>query len=214
MKDESSARSDRLAKRKLLAESEWNRTYELPNSQLYRESKFLNESLDVSAIDILQRWPSWSDNERLDFANAFWCKPNLGSEDHKIIRFLMKQRNLDVRRAVAVRVPELPSQDEATDLLLDAIQIADHGYANFLQPLLILKEGRALPILEILCKQLKPDFKSSTGENVDRIIDYLWCLAAMGAMGGDDSRRVIRKFLDYPDSAVSSCAERLLRPTD
>jgi hypothetical protein len=199
-------------KGKLLNESEWSRTYELPGHQVYRESKFLKEGLNASSIDVLRRWPTWSEGERLEFANAFWCKPKLTSDDHEIIRFLMKEPSLDVRRAVAIRSCELPSPEEAVDLLVSSIQQSADDYANFLQPLAILRHPRALPLLVALHDQLEATVESGAGKNPYRIIDYLWCSKALYALTREPRfSELITRFLTHPDKPVRSCAEQLLK---
>jgi hypothetical protein len=57
--------------KKLVKESEWMRVFEVGDKQLFYESKFVRDNLQVSPQNIKSRWNNFSDKDRHEFVTAF-----------------------------------------------------------------------------------------------------------------------------------------------
>src|ERR1700674_2665329 len=75
---------------RVVKDSEWMTVYQQETGELQYESKFLIGGLEVSADSIKERWHSLSQRDKYDFVQAFQAKPEVTSDDERILDFLME----------------------------------------------------------------------------------------------------------------------------
>ena len=93
---------------KVISETRWARTYELPSAGPVYASKFLTDDITISLDTLANEWESWSDRERLEFAKAFKFKPHLSAEDIRILSFLMAKGDERTLVSIASLLPKHP----------------------------------------------------------------------------------------------------------
>lgn len=199
----------------LIHESEWMRVYESPEFGRVHESKFLTDRVQVSSDSIIRRWPALSFDERIEFANAFAVKPELTSEDERILEFLMDAGDLYIWMTIAPLLPHHRNRERALAFLLERVKEERREKANFFQALELMRDVRAVPALRAAYENYRSSFRRprrAAGEPEEPdYSDYLQCCKALWALEGSPQyREAIEELSKSPVSSLRSLAERLL----
>ncbi len=201
------------SERKLVQESEWMRVYRVDARTQMHESKFLTDHLAVSADSIRRRWPGFSDEEKLEFSQAFQVKPEVTSEDESVLDFLMEVGNLPIWITIAPLLPRHSARDRVLRFLLDRVTEEGNMKANFYQSIGQLRDRRALPALRAMYEGYERKLRDqieSAGEFEYQ--DYLSCCKALWAIEGlVIYREAIERFAKSENDRVRFWAVALLR---
>ena len=133
--------------KELVQESEWFRVYRVSPDLFLRESKFLTDRLEMSLAALQERWPSLSEQERLDFAAAFIARPAVSVEDQQVLRFLLETGAEDILVRIASRLQNHADREQALAVLLDRVASGTGGAAKYYQALALMGDARAVPLL-------------------------------------------------------------------
>jgi hypothetical protein len=203
--------------KELVRESEWIRVYRVGSEQLYYESKFVYDKLQVSASSIRFRWDGFSAEEKSDFVTAFQSKHPVTSEDEGILEFLMDVPDENVWNAIALPLTRMPPKkhERVLDFLLHRIQHRGGHRANYYQALATLKNPRAIRALKAAYEEERQSvsFDKPLGafQDIFPYIDYLACCAALYELdGSDEFKRAIDDMRKHPDGNVRAQANLAL----
>ena len=116
--------------RKLVRESEWWRVFEIGAQPEVHESKLGSRERTVSFATLERQWPSWSLEERLDFANAFSHVQEEAPEVAQIYEFLMANGDEYVCANIALSVTTLKSELMVLRWLEERLQASTVGRLN------------------------------------------------------------------------------------
>jgi hypothetical protein len=199
---------------KLVKETEWTRVYEV-GGWMCHESKFMTDGLKVSAESIKARWPTFSFEEKLDFANAFGAGGKVTAEDERILDFLMEAGDFPIWMAIAGRLRHHRDKDRVLAFLLERVKAEDTPKGNFFQALGWMNDKRALPALRATFdgyrRRLGASPTSGVSPNYD-YTDYLACCVALWKISGSlEYKQVIDEALKSQDDGVRNTAGLLLR---
>lgn len=199
--------------RELVKESEWMRVYRADSNTLMYESKFLVDHLTLSANSIKRRWPGLSEEEKLEFAQAFQAKPEVTSEDESLLDFLMEAGNLPIWITIAPLLPRHSARERVLKFLFQRISEEGKPKANFYQSIEQLNDKTALPTLRAMYERYK-DRLLERSEPTDEFEyqDYLSCCKALWVIEGSmQYRETIERFAKSQDEGLKFWAETLLR---
>jgi hypothetical protein len=194
-----------------MSESEWMRTYKIGDAFLH-ESKFLVDGLTVRVEEIEARWPTFSTEERLEFALAFSAKPGLTPEDVRVLDFLLEAGERYVWSTVAALLPRHPDKERALGFLLKMIGNEERYDANFFHALERINDKRAIPAI----KTAYDTYRRKLDGLADRrsacdAVGYMSCCKALWALEGSANYKdAIEEFLKSDDKAVCRFAEIML----
>jgi hypothetical protein len=200
---------------KLLRESEWSRVYEAQvgsRPATLHESKFLTDGMQPTADSIISRWGGLSFPERLDFANAFAAKPEVTTEDERILDFLMETGDFYICMAVAPLLTRHRDRGKALGFLLERIGENRKDRANLFQAVREIKDKRAVPALRAAYENYREALGKGarSGDQVD-YMDYLECCAALWAIEASaEYKEAIEEALTSKDPTARRLAESLL----
>ena len=193
-------------RQKLVRETEWNRVYESEAGVRLHESKFLVDGLGVSLEQVTSRWSTFSEVERLDFANAFGAKPNVSAEDERILDYLMEVGDSYTWMAIAPLLPRHRNRERVLEFLLNRIREEGKDNANFFQALRMIRDRRAVAGLRTAYERYRREQKSGKVGLYD--LDFLGCCAALLAIdGAAEYRRAIQDASNSPDELVRRYAK-------
>ena len=196
----------------LIRESEWERVYKSHRWGRVHESKFLIDGMQVSAEDIIRRWPDLSSAERLEFAKAFADKSKVTPEDERILDFLMETGDCRIWRTIALVLLDHRDRERVLAFLLKRIREERKGRANFFQALELMKDKRAVLVLRAAYDdhRKKPQGLTQSVEEFD-YVDYLQCCKALWALDSStEYREAIEECSKSPVKSIRSYAARLL----
>lgn len=133
----------------LVKETEWSYTYKTGEKSYCSISKFLaNEAFAVSASKLRERWPSMNEDERLDFVQNFWSKPNWNANDTEILEIIMHDGNDRLWEHCAQAFLRHPDRDGTVTFLIRRLeQQTDDEPLNYIQALGLAKDRRATPAI-------------------------------------------------------------------
>ncbi len=193
--------------RELIRESEWLRTYRIDDTLQY-ESKLLLDEMSISADDIVSRWPSFSAEEKWEFALAFQARNKIGPKDARLVEYLWKSGNSIIRSTLAPLLPLHPRRDTALHLLLSQID-EDKGHrANYFQALEAIGDPSSIEPLRRIYEHLLAENKGSFDAfDFDQAIDFITCSNTLWRLTGSDRFRAsIGRFASHPNPAVRNFA--------
>lgn len=177
-------------------------------------SRFEDGSAYFSLIELETGWLSWTDKDRLGFAQA--CSELHEDPDFPdVLRFLMKHGDQNICSTIAGLVAYKLSQVEAFSLLADKLAQTDSVLANLIQAIAITKHPDAPGLLRDTLDQLwkKPDlwdddaFLNWTAGDVIACIEYLLELGADPA----EFDEKVRALNEHPCSGNRDSCRRWLR---
>jgi hypothetical protein len=192
------------------------RVYSSDDQHFRRESKFLTGDVEVLANSIRSNWSTFSFEEKLDFSLAFGVKPNLTSEDEKILDFLMEAGPHEVWCNLALLICNHSDRDRVVAFLIARIKEGKAFCTNYYQALAQLGDLRAIPALTHRYSKLrerKADANSGplTLHESMELFDYLYCCWALLVLAGSrEFEDAIREMVGHPDGTLSKNAEMLL----
>jgi hypothetical protein len=193
--------------REVLEESEWMIVYKLADGQSLHESKFLVKGATITAESLRGRWDSFSQKERYDFVRAYQAKPEVTSEDEKILDFLMDTEDYAVWITIAPLLARHKDRARVLGFLLSKIQQPIGPKANFYQVLGVLSDLESVPVLkQALSKHREEvDRRPSLQSWDDRLIylDYLSCSATLFEITHDEEfKQNLRRVLRHPQDPI------------
>jgi hypothetical protein len=193
-------------------ETEWTRVYKWGDEYVY-VSKFLEGDAEVSAESIRERWPAFSFEQKLDFAQAFSIGGNVTEEDERILDFLMEAGDPLIWMTIAFRLPHHRDKDRVLAFLLDRIGDDYEHKDNFFQALGLMKDQRAIPALRATSDRYRERLAASPASvPSDDYRQYLACCEALWRISDSvEYKRVIEDALQSQDEAVRTIAELILR---
>ena len=169
-----------MAEKKLIRETVWSREYRAGPASISFESKFVKDGLQVAADVIRDNWPRWGPAEQISFATAFILKPELNSEDQKILTFLMEHGSAAVWTIIAHRLPQLSDREQAISFLLERILAKDAYPANYFHALASMGDPRAIPALRQRYREYRASLAPFDEHDFwSAITEYLACCGAL-----------------------------------
>ncbi|PYU37413.1 MAG: hypothetical protein DMG54_33770 [Acidobacteria bacterium] len=195
--------------KELIRESRWMRVYNLGDTLLY-ESKFLADGLQVSSASLISSWKNMAEEEHTEFALAFLAKPDLQSDDEKILNHLMEAGSTKVLRSIALLAVRHSDRERVFRFLTQQIKKGPKPLSNFYQALELLNDRRAVPTLRQVYDRHKAHL--STGEcEESELVDYLECCKALLVIDGNSEyQRAISEMQSHSSEQISRMAKRLL----
>jgi len=130
----------------LVKETEWSYVYKVGEKSYSHTSKFLaDESFTVSASEIRSRWPSMSENQRLDFVQNFWVKVTWDSNDTEILEVVMQDGGDLLLAHCAQAFLKHPDRERAVSFLIERLEKCEleNEPLNYIQALGLSKDPRA-----------------------------------------------------------------------
>jgi hypothetical protein len=206
----------------LVKRTEWSYSYKCGEKSYCSISRFMVETgFEVSASDILRRWPSMNERERLDFASNFYTKTDWTDNDTKILEIIMQDGNDRIWSSCSLAMLKHPDRNRAVEFLMERVRHSDseHPPLNYMQALGLAGDPRAVPVIrpyyESYMKAMKAE--AVTGEPEDVFfgsIPYHAFLAIAGDLfkitHSEEYERVIRKYFHHPNEQVRWWAEHAL----
>lgn len=206
----------------LVKETEWSYTYKTGDKSYCSISKFLaNEVFAVSASKLRERWPSMNEDERLDFVQNFWSKPDWNENDTEILEIIMQDGNDRLWEHCAQAFLRHPDRDRAVTFLIRRLeQQTNDEPLNYIQALGLAKDRRATPAITPYYEKYrkKAEAENDTGIPDDVVfgpIPYhaylVACEALLKIEGTPEYENTIRKYLDHPHHQVRWWASHALK---
>ncbi|MDQ7827223.1 MAG: hypothetical protein RDV48_30800 [Candidatus Eremiobacteraeota bacterium] len=211
----------------IIHETRWNifrrRAGPATGSLIISCSKFLLNEATVDAEEIIQEWPSWDSDERLDFVMAFAKKHPICHGDQEILRFLMEQAEpLEISYLLNL-ILELPEKEAVYEFLVKQISEIDTHKIDFMLAEFFNAIGRlgckdAIPLLISKINSLlnSPEF---CRPGADSFNSGTVCIEAIAALCSLDRRNeymeLLKGFKEHPNKELALLAlhkiRRLLR---
>ncbi len=183
--------------KELIRESRWMRVYNLGDTLLC-ESKFLADGLQVSSASVISSWRNMTEEEHTEFALAFLAKPDLQSDDEKILNHLMEVGSTKVLRSIALLAVRHSDRERVFRFLTQQIKKGPKPLSNFYQALELLNDRRAVPTLRQVYDRHKANL--STGEcEESELVDYLECCKALLVPTGHFRNAITLQRADQPN---------------
>jgi len=197
----------------LVKETQWSYVYKSGEKSYTTVSKFLaDENFSVSAPEIRQRWPSMSEDERLDLVQNFWSKASWNSNDTEILEVIMRDGNDHLWEHCALAFLNHPDRDRAVSFLIERLaHSTDAEPLNYIQALGLTKDRRAVSPIKRYYETYRKEVEaeSATGVPEDVVfgpIPYHAYFVACGALlrieESPEFEQAIRKYLDHPHKQV------------
>lgn len=197
---------------KPVRETEWTRIYKSDYGYVH-VSKFLEGNVDVSAEAIRDRWPTFSFEQKLDFAQAFARGGKVTKEDEEILDFLMEVGEPFIWMEIALRLLDHRDKDRVLAFLLERIGDDYEHKGNFFQALGLMKDPRALPVLRTKFDSYRERLAASPAKvPPDEYRQYIICCQALWRISGSvEYKRIIEDALESQDELARRTAELVLR---
>jgi len=195
--------------KKLLREDRWFKYYEMQPGIPARVSKFLTLEADVNERDLRREWESWSDVQRIMFAQAFCANPEIGPEEEAILKFMMNSKEDAVLSSIAISLTRLSNKAMVLLFLVAQLESREQPKANILQALNILGDRAAIPSIKALHNRLAFELNRA-GEELDGflITDFFASCAAIDKLEGTTTYRAeIEPFLSHPNGSIRTMAK-------
>ncbi len=206
-------------KPELVRETEWSYEYKFGEKSYWHISKFqVDEASKVNSSEIRRRWPSMSENERLDFVQNFWSKPGWDENDTQILEIIMEDGHDRLWQSCAQAFLKHPDRDRAVKFLMGRVEEcgADHEPLNYIQALGISKDKRAAPAIRPYFEKYRNELEA---EKVNGVPDdvvfgpipysayFTSAAALLQITGSTEYEQAIRKYLDHQNEHVRWWAE-------
>jgi hypothetical protein len=141
-----------------------------------------------------------SENERLDFVQNFWSKPNWDENDTQILEMIMEDGNDRLWEHCAQAFLKHPDRDRAVKFLIWRVEQCgtDHDPLNYIQALGISKDARAVPIIRPYFEKYRDEVEKEKAAGVpnDVVFGPIPCSAYSRL------RRPFCKLLDPPNTST------------
>lgn len=206
----------------LVQATEWSYSFKCGPQLHCKISRFLAEQgFEVAAKDIAERWPQWSQHQRMDFASSWWTKRTWTDDDNKILEIIMADGDDHVWQSCTQAFLKYPDRSRAVSFLVERVLHCDPEYnpLNYFQVLGMAKDKRAVPAILPFYEKFKRivDSEPVLGVQEDVFrgpIPYFPYLVAAGALfkitGEPEYEQSIRKFFDHANEQVRYWAEHEL----
>jgi|SRR5215468_128304 len=197
--------------KKLTKETRWSRIFRDSDDTRIYESKLAAGEPSLSPDLVQKEWPTWSQDERFDFAKALAAKTKLASIDESVLQHLMNVGNDVVASTIANAVARFKDRQKAMDLLLTRMVTCKEPRGNFYQALANFRDKAVVVALEGEYRRLSQRLESHGEEGSDVKIDYISCCAALGQITSSAQYGfAIKKYADDPDQVVSNFTRSIL----
>jgi hypothetical protein len=161
-------------------------------------SRFMDESASITASELRQEWPAWTEEQRLDFCgNCSWLYKQ--SDYPEMLRYIMQHGGPDNWSGIANLIASQLPREEAFQFLLQALHSAEIGRSsNIVQGIALTKhpdaESTLRSHLQSLWKQRSlwddDKFLNWVAQGAIHCIQYLIELGAPAADFEDQVRRL------------------------
>ena len=202
-------------------ETEWMYFYKVGSKSGYKISKFWDETFEVGASTLRQRWPSMKENERLEFCFCWSNKATWSENDTEILEIVMGDGNDRLWTSCSFAFPRHPDRDRVVSFLVERLEKLDskNSPLNYFQALGIMKDRRGAAAIRPYYERYREGVQA---EGVTRVPDdvvfgpipYFPYLCACGALvkldGAPEYEQAIRKYFDHPNEQVRWWAEYAL----
>jgi hypothetical protein len=197
--------------RRVTEETEWYRYYESPEHPYIYESKFATGEASVSLAGLRSRWQSWTDGQRVQFAQAFKWKPALDAEDERVLGFLMRQKGEMISSSIAHLVAKARDKRGAAAFLVSCLRAYPHNRGNFLTALADLAAPETAPDLYLVFRECRDNVERDAAD-YGSVANLLYCSAALFKVTADRKYLdIIFSYLHHGEAQVRSDAENSMR---
>src|SRR3954469_19896545 len=197
--------------------SAWFDEVDMGHGRIRRISKFARKDFDVGTDTIQQRWPSWTADEKVEFAGAFAFsrRANLNGNDRRLLNFLIENGEPRIWRMLALPVVWNLEYTSALTFLLARIREYESPLANYYQALGKLGGNESIPTLEeaLLKHRRQIDSLPRSQQHGERFLflDFLACSAALLVLTGEEKYEInIRQLAKNSTEKVRQLAEVVL----
>jgi hypothetical protein len=180
-----------------------------------KHSKFLDPRFQITFAQFVEIWPAMTEEEQVDFAQAYCAKARVTGEDEKILNVLLQPNQRRLWNSLVPLITRHPDKVVARAfvrrLLRDLTPESSLNDAYFAVELLDDKES--VPELEKKYKEYKLTFgiNPQKGERL-MTMNYLGCCRALWKVTGQaEYRKEIEMFLTAYDDLVARRAKDLLK---
>jgi hypothetical protein len=195
----------------LVRESRWMRVYQTGPQELHYESKFISENIEISVVDLKLEWEGFTEQDRLDFAQAFSSRGLHLPQDQEIVEFLMESGPEIVWSTIAPLLPSFHDREKAVSFLLARITEEPANCANYYQVAELIADRRAIPALQQRFDEYLQRLRPMESRSIFELADYLSCCGALWKLDGSPQyERALRNMLKHPDGNVRQWAESFL----
>lgn len=194
-------------------ESEWYENIETGDGHILRVSKFARRDFAVGVAAVEAHWPSWTQDQRAQFAGAFASSPRskVDDNDRRIINFLMECGDPRIWRKITLLVATHVDRKRAIDFLLARVDEGSGSLANYYQALDTLSASECVPQLTNALRkhhalvEQRPSL--DLWENRFVYLDYIACSAALFKLTGDERyRKNLKTMLEDRDEPIRQMA--------
>jgi hypothetical protein len=195
--------------RSLVRETRWIRVYQTGPKELHYESKFITDDIRISVDELKREWNTFSEQDQLEFAQAFMWKGLVLPEDQAIMDFVMDSGPEVVWSTIAPLLPKYPDREKALSFLLQRIAQQPTDGANYYQALELIADRRAVPLLRQCYGEHVKALGRMEQHNIFELVDYLCCCRALWRLDGSpEYEHALREMLKHPDDSVRRWVEK------
>lgn len=203
------------ARRELVRESEWSREYRIGPNTYFFESKFQADGLQIFAAVLRRKWADMSDEDRIDFANAFASKPTLTAEDQEILAFLMEASTEPIWGTIAPHLAGYNDHEFALGFLLKHALFESPMLANYYMAFSFMRDERAIPLLQQHFNRYRIELEPFADKGYMQLFNYLHCCQVLAQLtNADKYRSALEELVVHPDESVRRRAKSLLSKTE
>jgi hypothetical protein len=189
----------------------WFESAEIGGSRIQQVSKFFNKDFNVSKDVLEAEWPSWTPDERVNFAAAFSVRADLTDNDQRVLEFLIEKGNPSIWRAIALSVARHRGRNLAVEFLLIRVTEDPPPLANYYQAIEMLSPPECVSTLvrALLRHSKELELHPSLRIWDDRFVylDYLSCSATLFKVTGQKEYEAnIKRMTEHPDETVRQMA--------
>jgi hypothetical protein len=206
----------------LVQETEWSYVYKSGEKSYARVSKFfLDETYSIRAPEIRARWPSMSENERLDFVSNFWIKSNWSENDTEILEVIMNDGSDRLWESCAQAFLKHSDRERAVTFLIERLEQFDteRHPLNYIQALGMSKDRRALPAIRPYFEAYRKGVEAEKVSGIPEDVffgpipyhPYFVSAEALWKIDGSAAyEQAIRDYFHHPHEQVRYWAEHAL----
>jgi hypothetical protein len=191
------------SRRHLVKETEWSRVYCAENNYCWAVSKFRTDGLEFPASSIKARWPWFSLEEKVEFAQAFCQKSTLASEALDIIDLMIREGPEYVRTCVAIHLDGRSNNENAVSFLLKKALDPEASFPAYFGVLWPLAGSRVCLALRERFDDYRASLQPVRDKGIGELSDYIQCLSAFQRMGTwPDVDAALLELQSHPDQVV------------
>jgi len=180
-------------------ETKWTRLLSNGNFS-WQTSKLDSGEASIDLSDLRSVWPTWSDEERFDFASALSAKGQFSAEEQAVLRFVAENGDWLLLDTIAFALALLPEKDRTFQLLTRAIRDAGEARVpNLYNALGVLTHPSAGEFLETETKHLLANI--DIGANA---VNCIGALSSLYRLGRDGALELLHALKQHPDSDIAS----------